>query len=197
MPMALFSFLYVFIVLLGSGSASSGMHDATSRFYRYTSHPAINAYDLLSGGAIQNHLTDELEQKYYGVKNIFLGHDPKTGITSYFRDISGVSPGKVTVQLGDGSHIDVEFVGGATQAAHVVAGSGVDSHGNRLPSRWDQISDGSRGRSYDFSGTGNPHDQADFERFVGYFGVKLTGHGRHVRCVTEGQRNITCHRRRS
>lgn len=194
MSTIIFNILFLSNALLPSGSTPMRTSDPATRIYQYESHPAVSAYDLLPGGAIENQLTDELEQKYYGVRNTSLGQDPKTGIEIRKRDTSQVTPGKVTVRLSDGSHIDVDFGGGPTPAAHVVAGSGVDSHGNQLPSRWDQISDGSRGRSYDFSGPGNSRDQHDFGRFVGAFDVKFTGHGKHVRCISAPKHTIVCHR---
>lgn len=194
MPIIIFNILLSSSALLPSGSARMGVSNPATRIYQYASHPAVTAYDLLSGGAIQNQLTDELEQKYYGVRTTFLTRDPKTGIEIRKRDTSQVIPGKVTVRLSDDSHIDVDFGGSPIPAAHVVPGSGVDSHGNQLPSRWDQISDGSRGRSYDFGGPGNRRDQHDFERFVGAFDVKFTGHGKHVRCIPAAKHTIVCRR---
>lgn len=194
MPIIIFNILLLSSALLPSGSTSMGTSDPATRIYPYESHPAISAYDLLSGGPTQNRLTDELEQKYYGVRNTSLWRDPKTGIEVFKRDTSQVTPGKVTVRLADGSHIDVDFGGSPIPAAHVVVGSGVDSHGNQLPSRWDQISNGSRGRSYDFSGPGNSLDQHDFRQFVSAFNVKFAGHGKHVRCIPAAKHTIVCDR---
>lgn len=196
MPALFLSILLAHTALLPAEPVSRHADHPAVGSYRYTSKPLVNAYDLLSGGAIQNRLTDELERNYYGVRNRLRGRDPKSGITVYARDVSHVTPGKVVVYLTDGSHIEADF-GGTPPAAHIVAGSGVDSHGNRLPSRWGQISDGSRGRSYDFSGPGNPHDQRDFERFVSAFQVKFAGHGKHVHCVSTTQQTIVCHRKKA
>ncbi|MEO6926955.1 MAG: hypothetical protein ABI129_09850 [Rhodanobacter sp.] len=193
MTIIIFNILLLSSTLLSSGSTPMGASNPATRIYQYESHPAVNAYELLPGGAIQHQLTDELEQKYYGVRITFLARDPKTGIGIRKRDTSRVTPGKVTVRLSDGSHIDVDFGGSPIPAAHVVAGSGVDSHGNQLPSRRDQISDGLHGRSYDFSGPGSSRDQHDFGRLVGAFGVKLTGHGKHVRCIPAVKHTVVCH----
>jgi hypothetical protein len=168
--------------------------DQKTWVYEYRSHPTISAYDLLSSGRDQNLLTDELERNHYGVRLVLMGHDNPSGATAFLRDTSHVVPGKVTVRFMDGSHMDANFDGVTNPAAAMVPGSAVDSRGNKLPSRSDQIAGSMSAKSYNFRGAGNPDDQKNFEQFVKLFGVRFTGHGPYESCQLAKDKTITCQR---